>query len=332
MQVRAGGQWRADIQPYVGVGGTHRTAESVWTRSGTEWVRAWSKIPAAVGTLSLTSNPAWNTITVGWSGVATAVAYSVYRNGTKVSTVTTPSVTWTGLARNTNYYITVRAVNTAGAEGPDSPARRYFTGRDAVVDSGTVGVGVGCGASSSWRGDIGWGSTGDDVRQGFFSTPYAGLGYRGVYDYGWGGVAAAIAATCGGGAIGNARLANGSAAAASMYMVKKGGVGSGGAVVVSIYASTATAGAGGQPALVTARHDVTSTASGDGKWYPLRPDMIAAHVAGSARSFCLAADTKAQYAAFVGRGSGAFSDGDLSITWTWNYVTQAALPHTWTSV
>ena len=331
MELRAGGQWRSNIEPYVGVSGTFRAAESVWTRRGTEWVRAWSKIPGAVGSLSLTSNPAWNTITVSWGAVATAVSYNVYVNGDKKA-VTVPSATYTGLIRNTNYNITVRAVNTAGAEGPASPTYRYFTGRDAVSDSGSVSVSVPCGASSSWRADVGWGFTGDDVRQGFFSSPYGGLGYRGTYDYGPGAVANAITAACGGGSIGAARRANGSAASASVYMVKKSGVGSSGAVVVSMYSSSATAGAGGQPALLTARHDVTSTASGGGKWYPIRADMVAAHLTGGARSLVLAADTQGQYAAFLGRGSGAGADGDMSIVWAWNYVTQSALPATWTAV
>jgi hypothetical protein len=326
--LRAEGQWRDNLQPFVGIDGTFREAESLWARRGTEWVRVWSKIPAAVGALGLASNPNFASITIAWASVPTALSYNVYQNGVKVASVTSPSVTRSGLVRNTAYTYYVRAVNAAGAEGPSSPSYRYFTGRDEARDTGTVAFYVNCVVSGSWRADTGWFYTGDDVRQGYYSSPYGGTGYYGVFDYG--NLSGVIAANCGGGTIGNNRLANGSARAASVYMTKKGGVGTSGAVVVSFFASNAVVGSSGRPGFVTSRHDVTSTSSGAGKWYPLRSDMVGA-MTGAARSLCIYNDwnPRGYYAAFNGAGNGSGPDGDLYIEWTWNYVTQGALPPTW---
>lgn len=325
-------QWRFNLVPYVRVAGVWREADSWWTRRGAEWDRSWSKIPNAVGALSLATNPTWSTISFTWAAVPTATSYAVYRGSAKLRTVTAAnSGVISDHARGSTYTYTVRAINAAGAEGAASPAYRYFSGANEVRDSGSVSVSANCIGSGSWRGDVGWGYTGDDVRLGYYSSPYSGDSYVGGFTYGAGGVRAAIIARCGGGTLGTTRVNNGSGSG-SVYMTKKPGVGTSGAVIVSFYTTNSPL-SGGKPGFVTPRHDVTSTASGAAKWYALRNDFITALANNSARGICIYNNWNPQpnYAAFQGVSEGA-SNGDLSITWSWNYRVSAAQPTTWKAV
>jgi chitinase len=60
-----------------------------------------------------------SSVPLTWNSVSNATAYNVYRNGTKVDTVTTNSATEAGLAASTTYSFQVTATNAAG-ESPKS--------------------------------------------------------------------------------------------------------------------------------------------------------------------------------------------------------------------
>ncbi|ORT61103.1 chitinase [Streptomyces sp. CB03238] len=66
--------------------------------------------PSGLATGAVTSS----SVALSWNGVSGATGYNVYRDGTKVQSVTGTSATVTGLAANTSYSFQVSAVNTAG--------------------------------------------------------------------------------------------------------------------------------------------------------------------------------------------------------------------------
>jgi chitinase len=77
-------------------------------------------IPQDLRTTSITASSislAWNASTDNQSGVA---GYDVYRNGTKLTTVSGTSYTNSGLTSNTAYTYTVRAVDADGNVSGDS--------------------------------------------------------------------------------------------------------------------------------------------------------------------------------------------------------------------
>jgi len=76
--------------------------------------------PTGVGTPGATSS----SMVIGWTAVAGASGYNVYRGGSKVnaSPVTGTSYTDTGLAPSTSYSWTVTGLTAANAEGAMSAA------------------------------------------------------------------------------------------------------------------------------------------------------------------------------------------------------------------
>ncbi|MDM0110782.1 fibronectin type III domain-containing protein [Variovorax sp. J22R133] len=91
-------------------------------------------LPAPTGvTLSAATS---SSMTIGWSAVAAAQGYNVYRNGSKSNTspVAGTSYTDTGLAAATQYSWTVAAVDGSGLEGAMSaPATGTTSGGEAAV-------------------------------------------------------------------------------------------------------------------------------------------------------------------------------------------------------
>jgi chitinase len=77
-------------------------------------------VPAAPGGLKA-GTAAATSIPLSWNPVTDATSYNVYRDGTKVQSVTGASATVTGLASATAYSFQVTAVNAAG-ESPKSAA------------------------------------------------------------------------------------------------------------------------------------------------------------------------------------------------------------------
>ncbi|WP_030346373.1 chitinase [Streptomyces sp. NRRL S-1022] len=103
------GAYQADDISLVGPGG-----------SGTGQPPA---APAGLKTTSVTSS----SVGLSWSAVTGATSYAVYRDGTRVQTVTGTSATVSGLAASTAYSFQVAAVNTAG-ESAKSAAITATTG------------------------------------------------------------------------------------------------------------------------------------------------------------------------------------------------------------
>jgi len=101
--------------------------------------------PAPAQPTGLVATPGNAQVALTWNAVATATSYRVYRNGTLLTTVTTPSYTSTGLTNGTAYTFYVTAV-AATTEGPASatvsatpakpPVNGTFTGAIASIASG----------------------------------------------------------------------------------------------------------------------------------------------------------------------------------------------------
>ncbi|MFI1677477.1 chitinase [Streptomyces sp. NPDC020607] len=85
----------------------------------------------AAGTTTSTS------VDLSWSPVSTATGYTVYRDGTKVASVSGASTTVTGLTPETTYSFQVSASNAAG-ESAKSTAITARTGKGGGGDGGTV--------------------------------------------------------------------------------------------------------------------------------------------------------------------------------------------------
>ena len=77
-------------------------------------------IPQAPGA-PVATNITNYSVTFSWSPVAGATEYELYRGGTRVFSGAVTSITITGLAANTTYSFTLRAISIAGAS-PFSPA------------------------------------------------------------------------------------------------------------------------------------------------------------------------------------------------------------------
>ncbi|WP_320783905.1 glycoside hydrolase family 18 protein [Streptomyces sp. CRN 30] len=87
--------------------------------------------PAAPSVSATTSS----SVSLAWNTVSGATGYNVYRDGTKVTTVTGTSATVTGLAASTSYSFQVTAVNSAG----ESAKSAAVTGRTTEQSGGPGG-------------------------------------------------------------------------------------------------------------------------------------------------------------------------------------------------
>jgi chitinase len=77
-----------------------------------------------------------SSLDVSWKPVANATGYNVYRDGTKVQSVSGASAVVTGLAADTEYTFQVTATNAAGESGKSTPPVRGRTAKDG----GTPGL------------------------------------------------------------------------------------------------------------------------------------------------------------------------------------------------
>ncbi|MEV5609030.1 glycoside hydrolase family 18 protein [Streptomyces sp. NPDC052225] len=77
-------------------------------------------------------------VDLSWTPVSSATGYNVYRNGTKVASVTGASTTVTGLTADTSYSFQVSAVNAAG----ESAKSTAVSARTATSGSGGGGGGT----------------------------------------------------------------------------------------------------------------------------------------------------------------------------------------------
>ncbi|QDY78791.1 chitinase [Streptomyces qinzhouensis] len=77
--------------------------------------------------------PTTTTVPLNWNASPGATQYHVYRDGTKVQTVTTTSATITGLTPNTLYNFTVSAANAAGESAASAPPVSVRTRLEDIV-------------------------------------------------------------------------------------------------------------------------------------------------------------------------------------------------------
>ncbi|MEU6486435.1 glycoside hydrolase family 18 protein [Streptomyces sp. NPDC046887] len=90
------------------------------------------QIPAAPASVTART-PTSTTVPLSWPAVPGATGYTVYRDGAKALSTTTPSATVTGLAAATAYRFDVTATNSAG-ESPKSPAVTATTAPGGPTD------------------------------------------------------------------------------------------------------------------------------------------------------------------------------------------------------
>ncbi|AWT45199.1 MULTISPECIES: chitinase [Streptomyces] len=77
-------------------------------------------VPGAPAGLSVSGTTS-SSVSLSWNGVTGAASYNVYRDGTKVTSVSGTSATVSGLAASTSYSFQVTAVNAAGESPKSTP-------------------------------------------------------------------------------------------------------------------------------------------------------------------------------------------------------------------
>ncbi|MFH8934679.1 chitinase [Streptomyces griseosporeus] len=83
-------------------------------------------VPGAPAGLSVSGTTS-SSVSLSWNGVTGAASYNVYRDGTKVTSVTGTSATVSGLAASTSYSFQVTAVNAAGESPKSTPVTATTT-------------------------------------------------------------------------------------------------------------------------------------------------------------------------------------------------------------
>ncbi|MFF8815191.1 chitinase [Streptomyces pactum] len=162
--------WVQGSYIYLGAKGTGTTDVSTWTSSANDWRQLTTQFRTGPNTTSVTvythgwyGQPAYHaddisltgpggpqlpvpatpsglrtgtatstSIDLSWSPVTGATGYHVYRDGTRVQSVSGASATVTGLTPATSYQFQVSAVNSAG----ESPKSAAVTGRTAEGPGG----------------------------------------------------------------------------------------------------------------------------------------------------------------------------------------------------
>ncbi|MEV8068209.1 glycoside hydrolase family 18 protein [Streptomyces sp. NPDC085995] len=95
-------------------------------------------VPAAPGGLAVSSTTS-SSVSLAWNTVSNATGYNVYRDGTKVASVTGASATVSGLTASTAYSFQVTATNAAG----ESAKSAAVTATTAATGGGGGGGGTG---------------------------------------------------------------------------------------------------------------------------------------------------------------------------------------------
>lgn len=94
-------------------------------------------IPAAPGGLAVGSVTS-SSVGLSWGAVSNATGYNVYRDGTKVQSVSGSSATVTGLSASTSYQFQVSATNAAGESAKSAAVTGTTSGGGGNPGGGTV--------------------------------------------------------------------------------------------------------------------------------------------------------------------------------------------------
>ncbi|MBI0297004.1 glycoside hydrolase family 18 protein [Streptomyces sp. PRKS01-29] len=168
------GAWVQGSYVYLGASGTGTTDVSTWTASAPGWQQLSTGFTTGANTTSVTvythgwyGQPAYyaddislagpggdpgdpvpgapsglrtgavtsSSVDLSWSPVTGATGYNVYRDGSKVQSVSGASATVTGLAASTSYQFQVTATNAAG----ESPRSAAVTGTTSAGGGGGGG-------------------------------------------------------------------------------------------------------------------------------------------------------------------------------------------------
>lgn len=257
------------------------------------------------------SNRTYTNVTVSWEAVDGATGYEVFVNNSSQGQQSTTSKS-IPMVENQSKQIRVQPIRKSVA-GNSSSTYTYYSGRAEVRDSGSkTGMQFGPSRVDSWRTQDRWAYLEAKAAQGTYGT-YGS--YRGVIYYGPSGVRDSLRA-----ALGSAnRQVYGSCTRAHVYLHKRTGVGSSGAVTVGIQRTNSPA-SGGEPTGI-GNVDRTSSASGTGAWIEIGTEHGKAIGDGSYTSLMTRKDGTSNYA--------QFENGTLMLDWSWNYLVTAAAANTW---
>lgn len=270
-------------------------------------------IPTGTNTALSASSRSYTNVTVSWTSVEGATHYEVYVNGAGQGqqTALTKNVATTADTTKTIY---VRPVRN-NVYGTSSGTYSYYSGRAEVRDSGTKNdMQFGPSKLDSWRSVDGWNYLSNIAAQGTYGT-YGS--YKGVIYYGAAGVRDSLRSKLGS----TNRQLNGTCTKCYVYLHKRSGVGSGGAVTTGIYRTNNTA-SGGEPSGVGGVARTTSS-GGTGAWIEIGTAHGQAIGDGTYKSLMTWRDGTTDYA--------QFENGTLLLSWTWNFVTVTAKANTWST-
>jgi hypothetical protein len=272
-----------------------------------------ARISSPSNTPLTASNRTTSNVTVSWSAVSGATHYQVYLDGVAQGFRTATSFN-VPMAEDQTKAIFVRPIRN-GVIGTSSGVYTYYSGRKEVRDSGTWdNMQFGPSKLDSWRSVDYWDWLSGIAAQGTYGT-YGS--YQGVVYYGPNGVRDTLRSALGS----TAREVNGWCSGAAVYLYKRPGVGSSGAVSIGIYRSNSDC-TGGKP---TGVGGITreSPVSDKGAWVEIGTAHGDALAHGSYKSLLFSMDGTANYA--------QFQNGTLLLNWNWNYLVTAAANNVWST-
>ncbi|MYS85612.1 glycoside hydrolase family 18 protein [Embleya scabrispora] len=172
--------WVRGSYVYLGATGTGTTDPSTWTGSAPDWTRLTTTFRTGANTTSVTlythgwygtgayyaddlsltgpgggtqvpavptgltaGTPTTTSVPLSWTAVPGATGYNVYRNGTKVQSVSGTGANVTGLTANTAYDFQVSATNSAGESAKSAPVTATTTGGGTQIPATPTGLAAG---------------------------------------------------------------------------------------------------------------------------------------------------------------------------------------------
>lgn len=276
-----------------------------------------------VGTLTPSSRTYTN-VTVSWAAVPGATQYKIYKNGALYATQTGTSKA-IATSQNTTITIYVQPLRN-GVVGNNSATKTYYSGKAEVRDQGSKsGMEFIPTRLDSWRSVDNWAWLSGLAAQGYYTASYGS--YRGVIDFG-GSNAIRNSLRSKLGTNGTNRQLYGNCTAAEIYLVRKTNTGfQSNTIKVRFALCTSAAGSGGDPAVdkggAWQEHDFPAATNSDtGRWRDLGLGNGQKMGDGGFRSVIIKKDGSANYA--------HFKNGKIRLSWSWNYVLEAAKANTWT--